>query len=251
MLTAARQNRCGHLQFNLFYAHKVLRKVSGNNSNTHSTVQSQSSSAFCSQCLHYGVRTCEGCKGFFKRTVQKNAKYVCVADRNCPIDKRRRNRCQYCRFQKCLREGMSPEVVRRDSLRGRRGRLPSKHRAESGSSSGSSSCTTVAAALGVGPSSASASFAASASDSAAPAALTLAALASPTAAASAPASASAPAPISCSPTFAHEPLLNAFARTFLESHPSQLDFSLVRVVAFALAVQSSPVQSSHTLHCTR
>ena len=51
-------------------------------------------------CQHYGVRTCEGCKGFFKRTVQKNAKYVCLADKNCPVDKRRRNRCQFCRFQK-------------------------------------------------------------------------------------------------------------------------------------------------------
>ena len=57
-------------------------------------------------CQHYGVRTCEGCKGFFKRTVQKNAKYVCLADKNCPVDKRRRNRCQYCRFQKCLMFGM-------------------------------------------------------------------------------------------------------------------------------------------------
>ena len=57
-------------------------------------------------CQHYGVRTCEGCKGFFKRTVQKNAKYVCLADKNCPVDKRRRNRCQYCRFQKCLSFGM-------------------------------------------------------------------------------------------------------------------------------------------------
>ncbi|XP_043920871.1 nuclear receptor subfamily 4 group A member 3 isoform X2 [Protopterus annectens] len=79
-------------------------------------------------CQHYGVRTCEGCKGFFKRTVQKNAKYVCLANKNCPVDKRRRNRCQYCRFQKCLSVGMVKEVVRTDSLKGRRGRLPSKPR---------------------------------------------------------------------------------------------------------------------------
>uniref|UniRef100_A0A3Q1ILV7 Nuclear receptor subfamily 4 group A member 2 n=1 Tax=Anabas testudineus TaxID=64144 RepID=A0A3Q1ILV7_ANATE len=77
-------------------------------------------------CQHYGVRTCEGCKGFFKRTVQKNAKYVCLAAKSCPVDKRRRNRCQYCRFQKCLAVGMVKEVVRTDSLKGRRGRLPSK-----------------------------------------------------------------------------------------------------------------------------
>ncbi|KAM3821516.1 nuclear receptor subfamily 4 group A member 3 isoform 1-T1 [Vipera latastei] len=77
-------------------------------------------------CQHYGVRTCEGCKGFFKRTVQKNAKYVCLANKNCLVDKRRRNRCQYCRFQKCLSVGMVKEVVRTDSLKGRRGRLPSK-----------------------------------------------------------------------------------------------------------------------------
>ncbi|KAK7885941.1 hypothetical protein WMY93_025562 [Mugilogobius chulae] len=60
------------------------------------------------------------------RTVQKNAKYVCLASKNCPVDKRRRNRCQYCRFQKCLSVGMVKEVVRTDSLKGRRGRLPSK-----------------------------------------------------------------------------------------------------------------------------
>merc|ERR1740128_887350 len=79
-------------------------------------------------CQHYGVRTCEGCKGFFKRTVQKNAKYVCLADKNCPVDKRRRNRCQFCRFQKCLTVGMVKEVVRTDGLKGRRGRLPTKPR---------------------------------------------------------------------------------------------------------------------------
>ncbi|XP_077369515.1 putative nuclear hormone receptor HR38 [Festucalex cinctus] len=77
-------------------------------------------------CQHYGVRTCEGCKGFFKRTVQKNSKYVCLVNKDCPVDKRRRNRCQFCRFQKCLAVGMVKEVVRTDSLKGRRGRLPSK-----------------------------------------------------------------------------------------------------------------------------
>lgn len=80
-------------------------------------------------CQHYGVRTCEGCKGFFKRTVQKNSKYVCLANKDCPVDKRRRNRCQFCRFQKCLAVGMVKEVVRTDSLKGRRGRLPSKPKA--------------------------------------------------------------------------------------------------------------------------
>ena len=50
-----------------------------------------------------------GCKGFFKRTVQKNAKYVCLGDKNCPVDKRRRNRCQFCRFQKCMAVGMVKE----------------------------------------------------------------------------------------------------------------------------------------------
>ncbi|XP_034550954.1 probable nuclear hormone receptor HR38 [Notolabrus celidotus] len=96
---------------------------------THNPVSSEGCCAVCgdnASCQHYGVRTCEGCKGFFKRTVQKNAKYVCLANKDCPVDKRRRNRCQFCRFQKCLAVGMVKEVVRTDSLKGRRGRLPSK-----------------------------------------------------------------------------------------------------------------------------
>ncbi|CAJ1051722.1 probable nuclear hormone receptor HR38 [Xyrichtys novacula] len=96
---------------------------------THNLGSSEGRCAVCgdnASCQHYGVRTCEGCKGFFKRTVQKNAKYVCLANKDCPVDKRRRNRCQFCRFQKCLAVGMVKEVVRTDSLKGRRGRLPSK-----------------------------------------------------------------------------------------------------------------------------
>lgn len=58
---------------------------------------------------HYGVYSCEGCKGFFKRTVRKDLTYACREERNCIIDKRQRNRCQYCRYQKCLMMGMKRE----------------------------------------------------------------------------------------------------------------------------------------------
>lgn len=81
---------------------------------------------FLTICWPGGLVLLAGCKGFFKRTVQKGSKYVCLADKACPVDKRRRNRCQFCRFQKCLAVGMVKEVVRTDSLKGRRGRLPSK-----------------------------------------------------------------------------------------------------------------------------
>lgn len=56
---------------------------------------------------HYGLLTCESCKGFFKRTVQNKKVYTCVAERSCHIDKTQRKRCPYCRFQKCLEVGMS------------------------------------------------------------------------------------------------------------------------------------------------
>ncbi|VDO95922.1 unnamed protein product [Soboliphyme baturini] len=58
---------------------------------------------------HYGVHSCEGCKGFFKRTVRKDLTYSCREARQCVIDKRQRNRCQYCRYQKCLLMGMKRE----------------------------------------------------------------------------------------------------------------------------------------------
>ena len=70
--------------------------------------------------LHYGIITCEGCKGFFKRTVQNKRVYTCVADGECTITKQQRNRCQYCRFQKCLRQGMVLAAVREDRMPGGR-----------------------------------------------------------------------------------------------------------------------------------
>ncbi|XP_047223072.1 retinoic acid receptor gamma-A isoform X1 [Girardinichthys multiradiatus] len=63
---------------------------------------------------HYGVSSCEGCKGFFRRSIQKNMVYTCHRDKNCQINKVTRNRCQYCRLQKCFEVGMSKEAVRND-----------------------------------------------------------------------------------------------------------------------------------------
>nr|ASL70516.1 nuclear receptor [Brachionus rotundiformis] len=63
---------------------------------------------------HYGVSSCEGCKGFFRRSVQKNMQYTCQKDKDCVINRVTRNRCQYCRFTKCFTVGMSKEAVRND-----------------------------------------------------------------------------------------------------------------------------------------
>ncbi|XP_053263195.1 nuclear receptor subfamily 2 group C member 1 isoform X1 [Podarcis raffonei] len=58
---------------------------------------------------HYGAVTCEGCKGFFKRSIRKNLVYSCRGTRDCVINKHHRNRCQYCRLQRCIAFGMKQD----------------------------------------------------------------------------------------------------------------------------------------------
>ncbi|XP_057273477.1 nuclear receptor subfamily 2 group C member 2 isoform X1 [Pezoporus wallicus] len=60
---------------------------------------------------HYGAVSCEGCKGFFKRSVRKNLTYSCRSNQDCIINKHHRNRCQFCRLRKCLEMGMKMESV--------------------------------------------------------------------------------------------------------------------------------------------
>ncbi|XP_041826959.1 nuclear receptor subfamily 5 group A member 2-like isoform X2 [Melanotaenia boesemani] len=72
---------------------------------------------------HYGLFTCESCKGFFKRTVQNKKTYTCVENQRCRIDKTQRKRCPFCRFQKCLHVGMKLEAVRSDRMRGGRNKF--------------------------------------------------------------------------------------------------------------------------------
>ncbi|KAH8855537.1 Retinoic acid receptor RXR [Schistosoma japonicum] len=79
------------------------------------SVNTPNSNAICVICgdkasgKHYGVISCEGCKGFFKRTVRKQLLYICRESGQCPVDRRKRTRCQHCRFEQCLAKGMKKE----------------------------------------------------------------------------------------------------------------------------------------------
>ncbi|KAK0428315.1 hypothetical protein QR680_010726 [Steinernema hermaphroditum] len=85
-----------------------------------STITTSSAKHICAICgdkasgKHYGVPSCEGCKGFFKRTVRKDLHYKCRESKNCVIDKRQRNRCQFCRYRKCQLMGMKREAVQEE-----------------------------------------------------------------------------------------------------------------------------------------
>ncbi|XP_053509161.1 nuclear receptor subfamily 1 group D member 2 [Ictalurus furcatus] len=101
---------------------------SGQSANSQSLTRRRSCGAFtrtrgmvllCKVCgdiasgFHYGVHACEGCKGFFRRSIQQNISYkMCVTNENCLIVRMNRNRCQHCRFKKCLAVGMSRDAVR-------------------------------------------------------------------------------------------------------------------------------------------
>ncbi|XGW21992.1 hypothetical protein V3C99_004726 [Haemonchus contortus] len=60
---------------------------------------------------HYGVISCNGCKGFFRRTVLRDQKFTCRFKHQCVVDKSMRCACRCCRFNKCVRVGMKREAI--------------------------------------------------------------------------------------------------------------------------------------------
>ncbi|XP_045567016.1 hepatocyte nuclear factor 4-gamma isoform X2 [Salmo salar] len=58
---------------------------------------------------HYGASSCDGCKGFFRRSIRKNHIYSCRFNRQCVVDKDKRNQCRFCRLHQCFRAGMKKE----------------------------------------------------------------------------------------------------------------------------------------------
>lgn len=90
----------------------VVAAAAASASGSTGSASSGSSLEYCVVCgdkasgRHYGAISCEGCKGFFKRSVRKQLNYVCRANQECEVTKHHRNRCQYCRLQKCVVMGM-------------------------------------------------------------------------------------------------------------------------------------------------
>ncbi|XP_022098403.1 uncharacterized protein LOC110983451 isoform X3 [Acanthaster planci] len=62
--------------------------------------------------FHYGIHSCEGCKGFFRRSLTQHESYTCSNNGQCDISLYTRNQCQLCRWKKCLAVGMSKEGSR-------------------------------------------------------------------------------------------------------------------------------------------
>lgn len=63
---------------------------------------------------HYGVSSCDGCRGFFKRSIRRNLDYLCKESNQCVVDVSRRNQCQACRFRRCLEVKMKRDAVQHE-----------------------------------------------------------------------------------------------------------------------------------------
>ncbi|ULT89697.1 hypothetical protein L3Y34_008243 [Caenorhabditis briggsae] len=63
--------------------------------------------------VHFGVASCRACAAFFRRTTVLGKKYSCrLKNEQCTTNNEDRFNCRYCRYQKCLSCGMTPENVK-------------------------------------------------------------------------------------------------------------------------------------------
>ncbi|XP_066277508.1 nuclear receptor subfamily 1 group D member 1-like [Branchiostoma lanceolatum] len=61
--------------------------------------------------FHYGVYSCEGCKGFFRRSVNRGYVKACRWGNTCSMDLHSRRRCPDCRLRSCKAAGMRPDCL--------------------------------------------------------------------------------------------------------------------------------------------
>ncbi|XP_061419478.1 vitamin D3 receptor B-like [Lethenteron reissneri] len=60
---------------------------------------------------HFNAMTCEGCKGFFRRSMKRSASFTCPFEGKCNITKDNRRHCQACRLKRCRDIGMMKELI--------------------------------------------------------------------------------------------------------------------------------------------
>uniref|UniRef100_A0A3Q3D5X6 Vitamin D receptor n=1 Tax=Hippocampus comes TaxID=109280 RepID=A0A3Q3D5X6_HIPCM len=64
--------------------------------------------------FHFNAMTCEGCKGFFRRSMKRKAAFTCPFNGSCTITKDNRRHCQACRLKRCIDIGMMKEFILTD-----------------------------------------------------------------------------------------------------------------------------------------
>ncbi|XP_014743838.1 PREDICTED: estrogen receptor isoform X5 [Sturnus vulgaris] len=126
--------------------HSMRERMSSTNEKGSLSMESTKETRYCAVCndyasgYHYGVWSCEGCKAFFKRSIQGHNDYMCPATNQCTIDKNRRKSCQACRLRKCYEVGMMKGGIRKDR-RGGRVMKQKRQREEQDSRNGEASST--------------------------------------------------------------------------------------------------------------
>uniref|UniRef100_H3D0Q6 Retinoic acid receptor alpha n=1 Tax=Tetraodon nigroviridis TaxID=99883 RepID=H3D0Q6_TETNG len=66
---------------------------------------------------HYGVSACEGCKGFFRRSIQKDMAYTCQKDKLFEVNKRCCNICERVWVGLCFSLSLLSALVRNDRMK--------------------------------------------------------------------------------------------------------------------------------------
>merc|ERR1712106_1241542 len=61
--------------------------------------------------VHYGGVSCYSCRAFFRRNTQREELPICKGEGQCSITYMDRKQCSCCRYYKCIRIGMRPELV--------------------------------------------------------------------------------------------------------------------------------------------
>ncbi|KAG8452616.1 hypothetical protein GDO86_004413 [Hymenochirus boettgeri] len=64
--------------------------------------------------FHFNAMTCEGCKGFFRRSMKRKASFTCPFNGDCKITRDNRRHCQACRLKRCVDIGMMKEFILTD-----------------------------------------------------------------------------------------------------------------------------------------